>query len=44
MYSFLLNMWIVKRIDEVYLDAMVIKNRITQAEEDMILVTPQIEV
>jgi len=42
MYGFLLNMWIVKKIDEVYLDAMVVKGRITQMEEDMILATPQV--
>jgi hypothetical protein len=42
MYVFLLNMWIMKRIDETYLQAQVTKGRITQQEYDMITATPQI--
>jgi len=42
MYAFLLNMWIMKRIDETYLQAQVTKGRITQQEYDMITATPQI--
>jgi hypothetical protein len=41
-YGFLLNMWIMKRIDEVYLTSMVSLNRITEAEKQMILATPQL--
>lgn len=41
-YGFLLNMWIMKRIDEAYLTSMVSLNRITEAEKQMILATPQV--
>lgn len=41
MYSFLLNMWIMQRITKTNLDNAVTKGYITQAEEDMILATPQ---
>jgi len=41
-YGFLLNMWIMKRIDENYLGSMVTLNRITEEEKQMILATPQI--
>lgn len=40
-YGFLLNMWIIKRIDEIYLTQMVALNRITEEEKQMILATPQ---
>ena len=40
-YGFLLNMWIMKRIDEAYLTTMVSLNRITEEEKQMILATPQ---
>jgi len=44
MYRFLLNMWIMKRVDEAYLQTMVTKGRITQqAEYDMIIATPQVQ-
>lgn len=42
MYNFLLNMWIMKRIDEAYLTSMVTKGRITEEEKQMILATPQV--
>ena len=42
MYNFLLNMWIMKRIDEAYLTNMVTKGRITEEEKQMILATPQV--
>jgi len=42
MYQFLLNMWVMKRIDEVYLQGQVTKGRITQQEYEMIIATPQI--
>lgn len=41
MYGFLLNMWIMKKIDSVYLSKMVTLGRITQEESDMIQATPQ---
>ena len=42
MYQFLLNMWIMRRIDEEYLARMVTKNRITENEKNMIIATPQV--
>lgn len=42
MYQFLLNMWIMNRIDEEYLTRMVTKGRITEEEKQMIAATPQI--
>ena len=42
MYQFLLNMWIMKRIDEMYLQVQLTKGRITQQEYDMIVATPQL--
>ena len=42
MYAFLLNMWIMKKIDEAYLTEQVTKGRITEEEKAMILATPQI--
>ena len=41
-YAFLLNMWILRRIDETYLTTMVALKRITEEEKQMILVAPQI--
>lgn len=42
MYNFLLNMWIMKKVDEAYLTTMVTKGRITEQEKQMILATPQV--
>ena len=42
MYAFLLNMFVMGKIDKVYLDRMVEKGYITVTEEEMILATPQI--
>ena len=42
MYNFLLNMWIMKKVDEEYLQARVTKGQITQKEYEMIIATPQI--
>lgn len=42
MYAFLFNMWIMKKVDEQYLQVQVTKGRITQQEYDMITATPQI--
>lgn len=41
-YGFLLNMWIMKRIDENYLAQMVVLKRITEEEKQMIMATPQV--
>ena len=41
-YPFLVNMWIMRRIDELYLTQMVSLQRITEQEKQMILATPQI--
>ena len=43
MYLFLLNCWILRKIDEEYLVDKVSKGKITQAECDMIIATPQID-
>lgn len=40
-YEFLLNMWIMGRIDEAYLTKAVDCKRITDEEKEMILATPQ---
>lgn len=42
MYPFLLNMWIMRKVDETYLQARVVKNQITQQEYEMIIATPQV--
>ena len=42
-YGFLLNMWIMKRIDEAYLTLMVTLKRITEQEKQMILAAPQVQ-
>lgn len=41
MYDFVLNMWIMKRIDETKIRSYVAKGFIAQADADMILATPQ---
>lgn len=41
-YNFLLNMWIMKRIDSVYLQGQVDRVHITDKEKEMIIATPQI--
>ena len=41
MYGFLLNMWVMNRIDEDYLAAQVQKGRITIKEREIILATPK---
>lgn len=42
MYGFILNMWIMGKIDESYLTVQANKGRITEEEKAMILATPQI--
>lgn len=43
MYNFLFNMWVMKKVDEAYLQTMVQKGRITQQEFEMIVATLQVE-
>lgn len=42
MYQFLLNMWIMRKVDEPYLQGQVTRERIIQQEYDMITSTPQV--
>lgn len=43
MYGFLLNMWIMGKVDESYLERMVVvKKYIDENEKDMIVATPQL--
>lgn len=42
MYNFILNMWVMNRIDQAKVQSYVTKGYITQAEADMIIATPQI--
>lgn len=41
MYQFLLNMWIMRKVNEEYLQARVSKEQVTQQEYEMIIATPQ---
>ncbi len=41
-YGFLLNMWMMRKIDENYLNVQVQKGRITEEEKNMIIATPQV--
>ena len=40
-YNFILNMWVMNRIDETFVIGQVRLNRLTQDEADMIMATPQ---
>lgn len=40
-YGFMLNMWVMKRVDEPFIREQQVKGRLTQDEVTMILVTPQ---
>ena len=42
MYQFLLNMWIMRKVDSEYLQRCVTLNYITQEEKDIITATPQV--
>lgn len=42
MYAFILNCWVMRKIDEAKVLSYVVKGYITQAEADIILATPQI--
>jgi len=41
MYAFLLNMWMMQRVDQSFLEAQVKRGFITEEELMMILATPQ---
>ncbi|NMA65855.1 MAG: hypothetical protein GX957_06380 [Clostridiaceae bacterium] len=43
-YAFLLNMWIMKKVDENYLQGQVDRKRITEDEKNMIIATPQVNI
>lgn len=43
MYQFLLNLWIMKKIDETRIQNAVTKGYITQEEANIILATPQMQ-
>lgn len=42
MYNFILNMWVMRKIDEAKVQSYVVKGYITQEEANIILATPQI--
>jgi hypothetical protein len=42
MYNFILNMWIMRKIDEAKVQIYVVKGYITQEEANIILATPQV--
>lgn len=42
-YNFLKNMWVMKKCDQVYLQARVTKGQISQIEYEEIISTPQME-
>ena len=42
MYGFILNMWIMGRIEQDYVVEQARRGRLTEEERDMILATPQI--
>ena len=42
MYNFILNMWIMRKIDEPKVQSYVVKAYITQEEANIILATPQV--
>ena len=42
MYGFLLNMWIMEKVDEDYLTAMVKKGFLTDEQRELIIATPQL--
>lgn len=44
MYNFILNMWVMRKIDETKVQSYVVKEYITQEEANIILATPQIQV
>lgn len=43
-YTFLLNMWIMRKIDETYLQGQVDRKRIAEEDKQMIIATPQVNI
>lgn len=43
-FNFLKNMWVMRKCDEVYLQARVAKDQISQVEYEEIINAPQIEI
>ena len=43
-YDFLLNMWIMRKVDEVYLQARIAKGQISQEEYEQIVNTEQVKI
>jgi len=41
-YNFLKNMWIMRKVDEAYLQTRVVKNQITQEEYNQIVDMEQV--
>ncbi len=41
-YNFLLNMWIMRKVDKYYLQARVVKNQINQLEYEEIVAMEQV--
>ena len=44
MFEFLKTQWVIRKIDEIYLQARVIKKQITQEQYVTIIATPQISI
>lgn len=42
MYQFILNQWIMRNVDEAFVEQQHQRGRITEQERDMILAAPQI--
>jgi hypothetical protein len=42
MYEYLLGQWIMRKVDETFLQQQVTKGRITQEQYDTIIATPQV--
>ena len=40
-YGFILSMWVMRKVDEAWVRDQATKGRITAAEAEMILATPQ---
>lgn len=44
MYNFILNMWVMNKIDEAKVQSYVVKRYIKQEEANIILATPQVAI
>lgn len=43
MYAFVLNMWILGKVNESFVEFQYQRGRVTRQERDMILSTPQVK-